>query len=73
VNAAQRLKDAGARHMVVPVGGEGLTDYGLEVLSSIASYPQSDNMVYAQDFTTLAEVGTIDAIIADICPPKAAV
>merc|ERR1712048_726344 len=55
-NAARMLKNTGARVVVVPIEGKGLTEDGTELLEKIASRNKQDNTLIVEDASKLPEV-----------------
>jgi hypothetical protein len=64
--AADEVKRAEARLVLVPVSGKGLSDDGLALMERIASEPKENNFL-SVDITQLDAMGTIDMLIADMC------
>jgi len=61
---AKKLKDTGARLLVVPVKGKGLTETQIESMKKMATDPES---VLETDFHHLSDIPTIDELLTDVC------
>lgn len=66
--AAANVRDAGARLMVVPVQGRGLTDKSRDFLHTLASEPKADNYLPLDDVSLLLSVSSVDQLMASACP-----
>lgn len=65
---ADSIKSKGARMMVVPVQGRGLSNEDKDNMVAWASEPKADNFMPLGSFSDLDVVSTIDMIVASACP-----
>jgi len=67
-DAAKMVRDAGAKLIMVPVQGRGLSDAGRDRLLNMASEPQEDNFLPLDDIERLKELASVDKLVASACP-----
>jgi hypothetical protein len=67
-DAAKMVRDKGAKMIVVPVQGRGLSDAGRDRMLAMASEPQEDNFLPLDDIERLKELASVDKLVASACP-----
>jgi len=66
--AAKEVRDAGARLIMVPVQGRGLTDASRDWMLTMASEPKEDNFLPLDDIERLKDIASVDKLVASACP-----